>query len=431
MCDIIDKLYVGGFGHREEDLHAFRMHHTVQTWVRDQLKAHERGSVVFKVLNTLAAVVEEKKSDTNDEPALERVETRLAPHISTCLYFADYLEGFEFSWCVLGDVCKTQDRYEEAAQLYKLGLKDPYIKKKTTCLRRQQLHGQLASMYQLQGRLNEAIKGYTGILEECVALSEDTLCTSSRGQLYLNVYKALASLYAQTGRVTQSAKVLSEGIDQLERLSGPNSTEVLELLDTWASEFMRQGDYTQAEKLYLRILTAQIQILGKDNLGTLYAQKNLANVVFKNGDSQEAEQLTRQSIKTAENLLGSKHPDTLTQLAFLGTILDKELQFEEAQKILNEASTALEVVLGPLHPSTLSVKESLAMSYEAQVPGRYKEAEDIYREVMLGREDLKDLKLKDTAERLSKLLGKMGRPVEAKELLAPWRAGAGSFGVLS
>jgi tetratricopeptide (TPR) repeat protein len=285
-------------------------------------------------------------------------------------------------------------------------------------------------VYQLQGKLNEAIKGYTEVLEECSELSADEFCNNSRGRLYLEIYKALASLYAQTGRVTQSAKVLSEGIDQLERLSGPNSTEILELLDTWAKEFMQQGDFSQAEKLYHRIFIAQIQILGKEHPGTLHAQQNLADVVFKNGDLEKAEVLTRQSIGTAEKLTGPKHPDTLTQIAFLGTILNKQLRFEEAQELLLDASTSLQSVLGPLHPTTLSVKESLAMSYEAQGPSRYKDAEDKYREVMLGREDLKDSKLRDTARMMSKLLDKMGRQAEAKELLAPWQGGVGSYGVL-
>jgi tetratricopeptide (TPR) repeat protein len=426
---MIDTLYVGGFGHREDDLQAFRMHYTVQIWVRDQLTDRSKSQMIFKVLSALAAVIRSESGDANDESALQRTENGLIPHITACLYHEKFLTEFDFSWCALGNVCKTQGRYEEAVRLYKLALRDPNIIEKTTCLERQKLHGQLASVYQLQGKLNEAIKGYTEVLEECSNLPADELCNYSRGQLYLDIYKSLASLYAQTGRVTQSAKVLSKGIDQLESLSGPNSTELLELLDTWAKAFMQQGNFSQAEKLYHRIFTAQIQILGKEHPGTLHAQQNLANVVFENGDAEKAEALTRQSIATARKLQGSEHPDTLTQIAFLGTILNKQLKSEEAQSLFLRASASLEKSLGPHHPSTLSVKESLAMSYEAQ--GRYKDAEDKYREVMLGWEDLKDSRLRDTARMMSKLLNKTGRAAEAKELLAPWQGGVGCHGVLN
>jgi hypothetical protein len=56
-----------------------------------------------------------------------------------------------------------------------------------------------------------------------------------------------------------------------------------------------------------------------------------------------------------------------------------------------------------------------------------RDAKERYEWVMRGWEDLKDPKLKDTAKRISNLLEKQNRHVEAQELMVPFAGSSRSL----
>ncbi|KAF4634094.1 hypothetical protein G7Y89_g4015 [Cudoniella acicularis] len=418
LDDMVDTLYNNGFGHREESLQSFRMHTLIQSWVRKRQDPDVQARFARRALSTLAAVVDSERQGSKDPKVFQGLEKLLLGHIIASLSRLDIShnpnEG-DVSWCVLGNVCKQQKRYTEAVSLYQKGLSDPEITSKVKCFQRQQLRFELGALYQLQGKYNDAVTEYENTIEECDKdpPNEDTL--HIRGQLLLDVYKALSSVYTRIGRLAQSGAVLSQGISKLEKLFGPNSFQTLQLLDVCATEYYDQEDYAQAETLYTRIVASQIQTLGIDHPGTLHAQEKLARVYFQTGKFHQAQLLCQQSLSSLEKTLDAQHPTILQVVLFLGRISTKLAEYPEAETYFKRAIKGYEL-LGLQHPETLNAREELAMCYEAQGEHRYKDAHGVYMQVMFGREDAKDVKIRETIRRLCALLELMGRHNEAKQL---------------
>jgi tetratricopeptide (TPR) repeat protein len=280
-------------------------------------------------------------------------------------------------------------------------------------------------VYQLQGKFNDAVEEYEATIKECDADPPDEDSRHIRGQLLLDIYKALSSVYTRIGRMTQSVKVLREGVDKLEKLFGANSFQTLQLLDVCAAEYYEQEDYEQAEALCKWIVSAQIQTLGIDHAGTMHAQEKLARVYFQLGKFQLAEAICIQCLDGLERNLGLEHPTTLNQVVFLGRIYTKLHKFLPAEEALRRAVSSYEKILGPQHPETLNAREELALCYETQ--NKLKEAHAVYMQVMFGREDSKDPKIRETLRRLLPLMEKLGMKEEARQLMKQWSEGFGGL----
>ncbi|KAH8588170.1 hypothetical protein B0O99DRAFT_639904 [Bisporella sp. PMI_857] len=416
--DMVDTLLNNGFGHREENLQSFRMHSLVQSWIRQHLSPEKQEALVSRALTTLATVVESERS--RDVKALQGLEKLLLGHIIACLSRVENITHCDVSWCVLGNICKQQKRYIEAVILYQNGLSDPDIAKKRDCAQRQHLGYELGLLYQLQGRHNDAVAKYEEILEECNRDPPGKDNLHLRGQLLLDIYKGLSSVNTQIGGMAQSGKILMEGVSKLEKLFGSNSFQALQLLDISAAEFYDQEDYAQAEELFKWIVSAQIQTLGVVHPGTIHAQEKLARVYFQRGKFEDAEMLCQQYLSGLEKFLDAQHPATLQQVLFLGRICTKLHKFSEAEANFYRAVKGYEV-LGLQHPETLNAREELAICFEAQE--KLKEAHVVYMQVMFGREDGKDPRIRETLRRLLPLMERMGMKGEARQLMVQWSNG--------
>lgn len=395
------------------------MHTLVQSWLRKRLTPEKQQLLVSRVLSSLATVVELWRM--RDEKILQGLENLLVRHIIACLSRVENVQHYDVSWCVLGEVCKQDKRYGEATILFEKGLSDPNISEKKSCADRQRLSFGLGSLYQMQGRSNDAVAKYEEILGECDQTPPDEDSIHLRGQLLLDIYRALFFVYTRIGRTEQASKVLMEGVAKLTGLFGRNSFQTLQLLDICAAEHYDQEDYAQAEYLSEWIVSAQTQTLGIDHPGTIHAQEKLARVYFQRSKFKEAEDLSRHCLTGLEKSLGPQHPATLQQVVFLGRILSKSHKFPGAEELLNCAVEGACEVLGLQHTETLNAREELAMCYEAQ--RKWKEAHAVYLQVMFGREDAKDPGIRRTLERLLSLMEIMEMKEEARQLRVQWSNG--------
>lgn len=231
---MVDTLFNNGFGHREENLQGFRMHTSVQSWLRNRLASEKQQLLVAKVLGSLAAFIEIWRMQ--DEKILQGLKQLLVRHIIACMSLVENIEYCDVSWCVLGSVCKEDKQYGEATILFEKGLVDPKVNEKKTFAERQRLGFELGSLYQIQGKSNDAVAKYEEILGECDQTPPDEDSTHFRGQLLLDIYRALSSVYTRIGRTEQASKILLEGVAKLTSLFGRNSFQTLQLLDICAAE---------------------------------------------------------------------------------------------------------------------------------------------------------------------------------------------------
>lgn len=296
------------------------MHTLMQLWVRKRLSSEKQVALVSKALSILATVVESARQDSKHSNICQALEKLLLLHIIACLSRVSDVKHCDVKWCVLGDVCKQQKRYGEAVTLYQKGLSDPDIAIKQSCSQRQYLRFQLGFIYQLQYKDNDAVDEYKAIITECDNDPPDEDNRHIWGQFILDIYMALSSILTRKGRMAESGRVLKEGIDKLQDLFGPNSFQVLQLLDLCAAEYCDRKHYTQAEILYKWILFTQIQTLGIDHPRTIHANEKLARVYFQQGRLPEAETISESCLPILEKSLGKNHLMTLQQVHFLGRI---------------------------------------------------------------------------------------------------------------
>jgi tetratricopeptide (TPR) repeat protein len=99
---------------------------------------------------------------------------------------------------------------------------------------------------------------------------------------------------------------------------------------------------------------------------------------------------------TQMKVLGTGHPDTLTSVSNLALVLRDQGKYKEAEEMHRRALEGKEKVLGTEHPYTLISVNNLASVLQDQ--GKYEEAEEMNRRALEGREKVLGLEHPRTLE---------------------------------
>ena len=133
---------------------------------------------------------------------------------------------------------------------------------------------------------------------------------------------------------------------------------------------------------------------------------------------EQARHLLQQVVEWREKLLGPLHANTLKSYATLGFVLYKEMKFDAARCQYEKAVDGYEQVFGLANRDTLNCMNSLAEILTKLGMAREKEAADVYRKCLRGKEKLygDHESTFNTANQLADLLKKLKQTEEARDV---------------
>ncbi|KAK3942068.1 hypothetical protein QBC46DRAFT_84908 [Diplogelasinospora grovesii] len=244
---------------------------------------------------------------------------------------------------------------------------------------------QLALAIQGQGRLEEAEKIFTQVLETSKkTLGEEHLIT-------LNTMDDLAHMYGKGGRFEEAEKLLIQVVETSKKTFGEEHLITLNTMDDLAHMYQGQDRFEEAEKLFIQVLLLRTRKLGEDHLHTLGTMQKLWKVYWRQDRFKEAEKLFAKVLDTYKTKYGEDHYTTLEGMGILALTWKAQGRHQEAMDMMEDCYQRSRQALGADHKHTLDAKEALdewrlefdenlGEAYWSQ--GRFNEAEELFAKVL-------------------------------------------------
>ena len=156
------------------------------------------------------------------------------------------------------------------------------------------------------------------------------------------------------GRVEEGHEILRREIEDLQRMLGPSSPEVLQCKYSLASGLARTGQHAEAVPLFQECLENLISTKGPTDPGTLTMREDLIGCLRGMGSPEEALAEYRVLLVDYESLFPADHPEVAMCRFHIGSVLS---DLERHQEAFDEISTALAIhqsLYGKHHPGTLA-----------------------------------------------------------------------------
>jgi tetratricopeptide (TPR) repeat protein len=278
----------------------------------------------------------------------------------------------------LATVYQTQGKYNEAERLYKktvsvwektLGAKHPYIGQ---CLNN--LGGLLKSL----GRYDESISLYNRILP----LLEKAF--SKNHLLFADCANNLAVVYNAKGWYKDAKPLYEQALRIRKKILGNNHPLVGQSLNNLAELYHTEGLLDEAEQLYCRSLSITETKLGQNHSEVAIILNNLAELYRLQKRYDEAESLYKRALDIRQKVFNSNHPlvgQSFNNLAQLYRLIGR---YNEAEELYLQAKNIWETVLYPEHPDQGVILNNLADLYHTM--GNYQKAESFYKSALKIRE---------------------------------------------
>lgn len=208
---------------------------------------------------------------------------------------------------------------------------------------------------------------------------------------------------------------------------------------TFATFYGDHDRYEDAEKLFLKSLILQQQKLGNENIATLSTLNNLGALYLDARQLGKAKASLDLALQVKEIMLGPDHPRTLNSVNNMGNLLALQMKYDEATQMYQRTLEGYSKIHGPMHKTVLEslnnlgeiamkkgdlqkaeqtfktaftkartlsegkddslvlyIASNVALVYKLQ--RRYKEAVQIYADVVTGRERLLGAKHSSTLQ---------------------------------
>lgn len=236
-------------------------------------------------------------------------------------------------------------------------------------------------------------------------------------QRYKAQVSAATALWSQ-GKHAEAALIFQEAIVGLDRISGPDSLDVLSARHNLGLVLHAQGRNEEAQGHITDSKAGFSKCLGPEHVLTLKASHNEAMVAQELGHTAEAVQLYRQTLEVRQRVLGPEHVDSLKTACNLGLTLNYAGELSDAERILRETIGRMERVLGRTHPLTLTAMQNLGMTLQRAGGTSLEEALRLSRESSESRHLALGAEHPDTLEGfrdLSRVLLAAGHVDEAEE----------------
>ncbi len=194
----------------------------------------------------------------------------------------------------------------------------------------------------------------------------------------------LAMLYNNQGRYEQAEPLYERALAIVEKVIGKEDRNVSAILSNLALLYNNKGCYEQAEPLHERALAIVEKVIGPEHPDVALVLNNLAVLYTNQGHYEQAEPLFKRALAIVEKALGPEHPGVAQSLNSLALLYDHQGHYEQAKPLYERALAIVEKALGPEHPDVAQSLHSLALLYDNQ--GHYEQAEPLCERALAIRE---------------------------------------------
>jgi tetratricopeptide (TPR) repeat protein len=232
----------------------------------------------------------------------------------------------------------------------------------------------LATVYQDQGRYDEAIEKY----EEALRIAEKTIGREHRD--YASRLNNLGEVYRMQGRYDEAIEKYEEALRIDEKTIGREHPGYAIRLNNLAVVYRLQGRYDEAIEKYEEALRIDEKTIGREHPGYGIRLNNLASVYSDQGRYDEAIEKYEEAMRIIEKTIGREHPNYASGLNNLAFVYKELGRYDEAIEKYDEALRTVEKTIGREHPYYASSLNNLATVNEAQ--GKFPEALDLYKNAL-------------------------------------------------
>lgn len=253
----------------------------------------------------------------------------------------------------LGSLYETQGRYEEAEKLYQGALS-----------LRKYLYGEndlevatslkdLAGLYHVLANYEKA----RGLYLQALGIQEKAL--SANDPDIANTLNHIGVTYHAEGNYQEAESLYKEALKRQEKILDTNLSDIANFTSNLALLYYEQGRYSEAESLFKEVLAFKKRLLGEQHPDIATALNNLGLVYYVQENYEQAELYLQQALSLRKHLLGNHHIDIAGSLNNLAKLYSVLLRHQEAKAYYQEALAICENTLGKEHPITLKIKEQL------------------------------------------------------------------------
>jgi len=179
-------------------------------------------------------------------------------------------------------------------------------------------------------------------------------------ELSARLHTNLGSLYQLEGKVPEALDHFRRALAIDEKLYGPEGADTLADLNNLGTALYSQGS-DDAVGYYQRALAGYEKTLGALHPSVALVLDNLASSLLAMGRIEEARADYQRALAIAQKELGEKHPEVARAHNNLGVALRHLGRYEEARAQHERALAIYEQTLGPDHPDVAQALKSLGV----------------------------------------------------------------------
>ncbi|MFT3879438.1 MAG: serine/threonine-protein kinase [Gemmatales bacterium] len=240
--------------------------------------------------------------------------------------------------------------------------------------------GNLATAYQVQGKLEQAVQLHQEILK---------LLKAKPGQQADGIIicmNNLADCYRVMGKFDLAIPMMEETLKLMKTTYGTDAPEIIVLMNNQAVAYRDAGKLDLAIPLYEEAIKLSIVRFGGDHPSTLLATNNLAVAYKSAGKLEQAIRLYRETLNQQVPKLSKAHPETLVTMNNLAMAYREAGQLEDAIPLMEETLTLKKTTFGKSHPSTLMSMSNLALCFKSA--GKLTQATALHEETLKQRKEV-------------------------------------------
>ena len=227
----------------------------------------------------------------------------------------------------------------------------------------------------------------------------------------------LATILQHRGQIDPAIFIARQTLEMRQKLLGSDHLDTATAMNNLAILLNQKWELAEAERLYRQVLDFDLRRLGEMHSNTATVSNNLAAVLRDRGNYDEAEKYFRSALDLDRRLFGPEHYYNATVLNNLAAVLTLKGNYDEAEQHFRESIAMLRRVYGDSHWQVGAVQAGLAGVLSARDDAT---AEKVYRDALAHLErslGASHLRLEPALIGLGRHLTAHGASAEAEGLL--------------
>jgi len=209
----------------------------------------------------------------------------------------------------------------------------------------------------------------TGDTENALAMLEQRVGTGrENGEETVELARAeheLARTLVAADDKERVEELLAQSLATMEKLLGPEHSDLGPVLHDMALVHDGAGRYEQAEPLYVRAITITENTVGKESPRLGVMLNKLAGLYEEIEMEEKSEDLYARALEIRKKMLGENHPDVGTIMGHLANLYKQKGKYEQAEPLYRKSLEIAEATLGKDHPNLAVALTDMAELYSA------------------------------------------------------------------